>query len=353
MLYRVQRILLATFATTFVASCTAQSASNLLPEHARAVLSGSENNTPAATPASESTPPHASGSENWLARLNYFRAMAGLDPVADDTKMSAGDVMHARYLVKNYAGKPNPGLDAHLESSKNKWYTAEGYAAGRTSDVIPPSGMELTGQQAIDIWIEGPFHRFPILNPALKEAGFGVYREDGESAIAMQLRKPSAFENPLVSPSHRSFINDDSEAPSDDEAVARPIEFPPPNSSFPLASFSTREWPNPLASCPGYQNPTGFPITLQLGAQAEPKLQSAILTTEGRVVESCSFDASIYRGDDQTMTYAGQASLSSYGAIIVVPRERLHSGATYDVQIVADGKPYQWSFRIDNSSSGE
>jgi uncharacterized protein YkwD len=337
-------------AAIFIVSCNTQGVSNLLPEHARETLGGANSTSPPASP-SAATAPQSSGSDSWLARLNYFRAMAGLNSVSDDTKMSAGDVMHARYLVKNNSGRPNPGLDMHLESSKNRWYTPEGYAAGRTSDVIPPNGIELTGQQAIDIWIEGPFHRFPILNPALKEVGFGVYSEDGETAIAMQIRKPGALDNPLVSPSHRSFINDESETPSDEGAPPRPIEFPPPNSRFPLASFSTGEWPNPLASCAGYQRPSGFPITLQLGSAEKPKLQSATLTSEGRTVESCAIDASSYRGDDQTMTYAGQASLENFGAIIVVPRERLHSGATYEVSIVADGKTYQWSFTIEGSSN--
>ncbi len=46
-----------------------------------------------------------------------------------------------------------------------------------------------------------------------------------------------------------------------------------------------------------------------------------MLTSEGRIVESCAFDASSYRADDQTMTYAGEGTLQSYAAIVIVLRE--------------------------------
>jgi hypothetical protein len=275
--------------------------------------------------------------------------MASLERVSQDSKMSDGDVKHARYMVKNFVGRTDLGLDMHREDKSNQWYTAEGSIAGRTSDVIPPGGIELTDKQAIDLWVAGPFHRLPILNPSLKEAGFGSYSEDGESAMAMQLREPSAFEHSSeFKPAPRSYImpaNRGDEDQSNDHAQ-RAVEFPPANATVPLAAFDSGEWPNPLASCPGYKAPTGIPITLQLGKSATPKIQSAVLTSNQQPLESCAFDATTYRGDDETQTLTGRAVLESYGAIVLIPRARLHSGAGYEVSIVADGKSYQWTFKV-------
>jgi uncharacterized protein YkwD len=341
----------AVLAVLFVSACNSQSASNLLPEHAREVLSGqpSASASVAIAPSADETSSSAPSSDSWLARINYYRAMAGLDPVSKNSKMSDGDVKHARYMVKNYVGRTNLGLDMHRESKDNQWYTAEGSIAGRTSDVIPPGGIELTDKQAIDLWVAGPFHRLPILNPSLKEAGFGSYDEDGESAMALQLRKPTALEDSTAfKPAPRSYIMPDRSGEEDESSAgtSRVVEFPPANATVPLAAFDSGEWPNPLASCPGYKAPTGIPITLQLGGTVPPKIQSATLTTNQQPLESCSFDASNYRGDDETQTVTGRGALQNYGAIVLIPRARLHSDASYEVSIVVDGRSYQWTFQV-------
>lgn len=338
-------------ALLFSSACNSQGVSNLLPDHAREVLSGQPNTNVSAgsAPSTDETTLAAPSSESWLARINYYRVMAGLDRASRDSKMSDGDVKHARYMVKNYVGRTDLGLDMHREDKHNQWYTAEDSMAGLTSDVIPPGGIELTDKQAIDLWVAGPFHRLPILNPSLKEAGFGSYSEDGESAMALQLREPSALEHSAAfKPAPRSYIMPAQRIDDDQsrESAQRAVEFPPANAIVPLAAFDSGEWPNPLASCPGYKAPTGIPITVQLGGRATPKIQSATLTTNQQPLESCAFDASTYRGDDETQTVTGRAVLESYGAVVLVPRARLHSGASYEVSIVADGKSYQWTFQV-------
>ena len=346
----------AALALLFFSACNSQGASNLLPDHAREVLTGqpAASASAANAPSSDETSLAASSSDSWLARINYYRAMAGLEPVSRDSKMSDGDVKHARYMVKNFVGRTDLGLDMHREDKHNQWYTAEGSIAGLTSDVIPPGGIELTDKQAIDLWMSGPFHRLPILNPSLKEAGYGSYNEDGESAMAMQLREPSAFEHSTAfKPAPRSYIMPANRGDEDQssDAAQRAVEFPPANATVSLAAFDSGEWPNPLASCPGYKAPTGIPVTLQLGrlhhdGSAAPKLQAAKLTSNQQPLESCAFDASTYRGDDDIQTETGRAVLESYGAIVLIPRARLHTGASYEVSIEVDGKSYQWTFQV-------
>jgi uncharacterized protein YkwD len=350
--YQPTMRVVAVLALLFVSACNSQGVSNLLPDHAREVLNGQPAAATSASiaPSIDETPSTTPSSDGWLARINYYRAMAGLDPVAKNSKMSDGDVKHARYMVKNYVGRTDLGLDMHMESKNNQWYTAEGFIAGRTSDVIPPGGIELTDKQAIDLWVAGPFHRLPILNPSLKEAGFGSYSEDGESAIALQLREPTSLEDSTAfKPAPRSYILPPDRSREENESsgsITRVVEFPPANATVTLAAFDAGEWPNPLASCPGYKPPTGIPITLQLGGSVSPKVQSATLTTNGRPLESCSFDASNYRGDDEVQTVTGRGVLQNYGAIVLIPRARLHSGASYEVSIVADDKPYRWTFQV-------
>ena len=346
----------AALAAFAIAACNSQSAANLLPDHARAVLSGQPDAAAsvAITPSTDEASLAAPSPDSWLARINYYRAMAGLEPVSRDSKMSEGDVKHARYMVKNFVGRTDLGIDMHHEDKSNQWYTAEGSIAGLTSDVIPPGGIELTDKQAIDLWVSGPFHRLPILNPSLKEAGYGSYNEDGESAMAMQLREPSALEHSTAfKPAPRSYImpaNRGDEDQSNDVAQ-RAVEFPPANATVSLAAFDSGEWPNPLASCPGYKAPTGIPITLQLGklhddGSVAPKIEAAKLTSNQQPLESCAFDASTYRGDDDIQTQTGRAVLENFGAVVLIPRARLHTGASYEVSIVADGKSYQWTFQV-------
>src|SRR5260370_24375285 len=167
--------------------------------------------------------------------------------------------------------------------------------------------------------------------------------------MALQLREPSAFEDSTAfKPAPRSYIMPANRGDEDQssDAAQRAVEFPPANATVPLAAFDSGEWPNPLASCPGYEAPTGIPITLQLGGSAPSKLHSATLTRNQQPLASCAFDASTYRGDDETQTQTGRAVLENYGAIVLIPRARLHSGASYEVSIGADGKTYQWTFQV-------
>ena len=69
-----------------------------------------------------STSPPSPPPENWLDAVNYYREMAGLPAVSENTTYSQGDWYHARYMVKNdYIG--------HSEDPANPWYTVEGAQA--------------------------------------------------------------------------------------------------------------------------------------------------------------------------------------------------------------------------------
>lgn len=106
-------------------------------------------------------------SELWLARANAHRAAVKLPPVIENPTWSHGCIKHAQYMVKN-------GYIAHSEESDNPWYTPEGATCARSGNVSVSSSLRATDESAIDGWMTGPFHAIGILDPRLRQVGFGA-----------------------------------------------------------------------------------------------------------------------------------------------------------------------------------
>jgi hypothetical protein len=277
----------------------------------------------------------------WLATLNRYRVMARLKPVTRDTKLDRGDHEHVSYLFQNYAATIRagsmPGVEMHLETPGNPWYTAEGAAAGKASDVDfvwwkgpTPAGVE---NFAIIDWIGGAFHRLPLLSPRLRQVGYAVRCEEHLCIAALNAQSD------LDPPNPAGGLYD------------APIEFPPAGAQIDLRTFS-QEWPDPLASCAGYRPPTGLPITLQLGAFDPVTLQSfgfERIDTAGAAtkLDACGFDLSNYKNPQLASQTTAREVLKSHGTVVVIPRRPLDKGATYRVSMTANGKPYQWTFSVE------
>lgn len=261
----------------------------------------------------------------WLGRINYYRAIAKLPAVHEDAALSDGDFKHARYLVENYreiliAGG-DPGGAAHLENPSRQWYSPEGFAAAQNSNVYEGCSPS-TPEQQVDGWMSGPFHRTAILNPALSAVGYGRYEKEGCWVSALDLHLASAS-------AHRS-----------------PVEFPGNGETTPLRSFDGQEWPQPLASCPGYVAPTGLPITLQLEPGTNIALGAHSVARAGKPIEHCAFDASTYTNPNGFTEQSARRALEGKGAIVVIPLEPLIAGSTYTVSIIANDRTYVWSFNV-------
>jgi len=271
-------------------------------------------------------------SDTWLGRLNQLRQSAGLLPVTEVDELSTGDANHAHYLVANNAAMIRSGkIDSsiHDEDPAKPFFTPEGKTAGALSDVDgvytdPPETADSTW--AIEDWITAPFHRMWLLDPALRQIGYGQYCERGVCAAALNVRsgvdtKPASF---------------------------APVMYPPNGATIHNGTFSTEqsEWPDPLATC-GYHTPTGVPITLQIGAMTSETIRQFSLTRNGAAVESCAFDASSYKSADQVAYQRVTKQLAHFAAIVMVPKEPLVPGATYAVKIVASGQTYSWWFAVE------
>ena len=295
-----------------------------------------------ALPASSSVPVGYAASPTadrlWLDPLNRYRQHAGLPPVTANPRFSRGDYLHSRYIATNFgarlAARENIGIEMHLEDPSKPGYSAEGAAAGRAGDVDEMYDPRRTAPPswAIDNWMQSPFHRLPILNPHLHSVGYG-YDCEGPTCIA-SLNINSDVDPVLSVP-----------VPS-----PAPVEYPPDGASIDMHSFDG-EWPDPLAACPGYSLPTGYPITIQLGSMVNPgitRFSFKRIAPTAAALEACAFDGNSYiNNPDPGTQKMTRNQLIYFGAIVIMPRAPLARG-TYEVAVFAGGHEYSWSFSVAN-----
>lgn len=281
----------------------------------------------------ESATDSAASVVDWPSAVNSRRAEAGLPAVTENAVYSAGDLLHARYVVKN-------NMLVHAEDPSNPWYTPAGDAAGRASNVAGHSDVNAPDQYAVDAWMQAPFHAVGILDPKLREVGFGSYREAlggiqmGAALDVIRGRSSSTtVQYPVAWPAAGTTI-----------AAPNPEVCPAGTACF------WGEVPDPLTSC-GYVAPAGLPIILQLGAgNVTPRVTSSSLTAGGGVLEHCVFDQTSYTNPDLALQTDGRSILQARNAIVMIPRAPLPIGQTYIVTIVANGSARTWSFAIRSSS---
>jgi hypothetical protein len=275
-------------------------------------------------------PSHRSDTD-WIAEINRWRADTGTSPIVEDLVLSAGSTRHAEYLVKNGPSSAGAfsqygaslGGAAHTEEPNNPYYTQEGYNAARgyfDSSDMGAADVNLgncSATEGIDDWVQAPFHRLSILAPWMQVAGYGEYGNCPVSAANLTIEGSSH------------------------SGLTKPVMFPLDNSIVD-GKMVSGEWPDPLDACPGYSYPVGTPITMQLGSFVKAELTSYALEDEttGRAVEACGFDALTYPGQH------GREILTSFGAIVVIPRQPLTSGYIYQVTIRTHQSMKMWSFRV-------
>ncbi len=258
---------------------------------------------------------------DWLGYVNYHREIASLPPLAENPEWSAGAWLHARYIVKNDVLK-------HSENPANPWYTPEGAAAAEASNLFGSFNPEETIEWTIDGWMQAPFHALGILDPALTQTGYGLYSEaDGglASGAALDVIRGLASSPPTVD---------------------YPILWPGDNTSITLTEH-WGEYPDPLASCPGFQAPAGLPILLQAGPGGlAPAVTASDLQAGGLSLEHCVFSETTYTHPDPVQKSLGRGILASRDGIVLIPRQPLTPGVRYTVSLTVDGLNHSWSFEV-------
>jgi len=265
--------------------------------------------------------PRAAADLTWLDRVNFYRAMASLPPVAEDPVLSGAVLQHARYMVTHDEVR-------HSEDRRGPWATPEGAAAAAVSNLAGSTSAFETDSWAVDAWMQAPFHALGILDPALQQVGFGIHRaRDGRIQTAAGL----------------DVIRGRGAAPA---ALAYPIVWPANGSTVPLAKH-TGEYPDPLASCQGYELPAGLPVIVQLGSGGEvPNVTGSWFVDGTRPLDHCIFDEGSYRNRDAVQQRLGRSILRSRNAIVLIPRKPLTPGTPYRTVVEVNGRLIDWTFEV-------
>jgi hypothetical protein len=263
----------------------------------------------------------------WLARVNFYRAMAALPPVAEEPALSATLVQHARYMVAH-------DVIQHSQNQRQAWSTPEGATAAAVSNLAGSTSPMEPDFWAVDLWMQGPFHAIGILDPALQQVGFGIYRApDGRK---------------IQTAAGLDVIRGRSNRPAD---VSYPIVWPADGASVPIGSH-TIEYPSPLTSCAGYKAPTGLPLIVQMGSGADvPRVTHSAISDGTRWLHHCVFDESTYRNRNSTDERLGRSILAARDAIVLIPREPLAFGSRYRVQVEVNGQQINWTFGVEQLSN--
>ncbi len=276
--------------------------------------------TPSVTPPPV-TPP-ASG--DWRTYLGYYRAVAHLPGLSENAGWSDGAAKHARYMVENQTA-------ASVETPSAPWYTAEGAAAGPNSILQLQGPVSFSDRQALDQWMQWPFHALDVLDPALATTGFGSYRRDFsvfDMAAALDVRRGLG---------------------SLPGAVQFPLKWPDHNTTVYLTSYDGAEQPDPLTSCPGFTLGlgSGLPIILQMGpGDLTPDVSAHSFKQGVTVLEHCLFDETSYTNSNPSLQALGRASLAARDAIVLIPKLSLVAGNSYTVSITTNGQAVTWTFSV-------
>ena len=257
----------------------------------------------------------------WLARVNQFRALAGLPPVTENPEWSDGCQKHAQYMATN-------DFIGHTETEGAPGVTVEGLACAQKGNVFISSNPNTPETRSIDSWITGPFHALGIIDPKLRLVAFGAATDD-----AGRFRYGAALDvlrglDSSVRPTY-------------------PVRFPGDGGLMPLRLYDGTESPDPLTSCPGYTAPTGPPIVLQLGSFSfVPNVTASSFSQDGTPLDRCIYDETTYQNPDANAQSLSRAILDSRGAVVLMPRAPLSGGASYTVGITHSGVAHQWSFTV-------
>ena len=270
--------------------------------------------------------PRAEAGTSWLDRVNFYRAAAALPPVAESPALSHAVLQHARYMVRHDAVE-------HAQRSR-RGATREGAAAAAVSNLAGSTSASEPDAWAVDTWMQAPFHALGILDPALRQVGFGIHRaRDGRIQTAAGL----------------DVIRGRGTAPA--PLIRYPVLWPADGTSIPLTAH-TDEYPSPLTSCAGYTAPTGLPVIVQLGTGArQPRVVGSYVGDGVQALEHCVFDEGTYRNGNVAEQRLGRAVLASRDAVVIIPRAPLRPGGNYRVILEVAGQPrIDWRFSVSTAA---
>ena len=276
---------------------------------------------PTPTPEPAASPTIAAVGTDWLQYLNIFRNQANLPPLLEDTAWSLDSQQHSRYMV--YTGHLS-----HNEDTASPYYTHAGQAAAENGNIAAGFIGSDPYKWAFNYWMSAPFHAIPILDPQLRTTGFAEYRDtNGEQQLAATLDVRRGL-GTLA------------------DGVVYPIMYPRDGGLTWVLRYSLPEFPEALSTCPGYQQPTGAPIILQLGDGREvPQVTASALYRDGEYLAHCRFDETNFTHPNEFRQKSARLILDQRDAIVIIPQQPLLPDSNYSVRVDVNGETITWSFR--------
>jgi hypothetical protein len=209
----------------------------------------------------------------------------------------------------------------HFETPGQPFYTTDGDAAGRNSNIYVSSSTSTQDVQAIDWWMQAPFHAMGMMDPRLTQTGFGSYREatgGWQMAAAVDVLRGNSFTGGRY-----------------------PVYFPGNGSTEPLRTYGGGESPDPLqGNCSGYTAPTGLPVFVEIGGNIATTAGPVhTFTANGALLEHCILDSS-------SPNVGG--NLTNRGGVVLIPRLPLQTGINYVVTLTVNGLPYCSATAVPN-----
>ncbi|MBL8142096.1 MAG: hypothetical protein JNM38_13355 [Acidobacteria bacterium] len=265
---------------------------------------------------------------DWLAYVNEVRVAAGATAVIEQPAWSHGAFRHAVH-------DGQAGSVSHTESPSSVWYSAAGYTAARSGNVMGSSSTVVTDRDIIDTWLSGPFHAVGVFDPRLTSTGFGRF-----SDASLRWHKTTATLDVVRGRSA-----------GDPAPGSMPIRWPGAGSTVRVGSYPGGEYPDPLPSCAGYVAPTGLPVLLMVGPTADLGVSASRFAAAGVALEHCVFTEETYVNSNASLQTYARGVLAGRGTVVLIPRAPLVSGTNYDVSITVGGVTHAWSFRFDAAAA--
>lgn len=264
--------------------------------------------------SADAAPPFISAEADWLTTVNYYREMAGLNPVTEDPTLSAGSRLHSCYMLQN-------GI-SHDETPGKPGYTVEGQQAGTHGNVAVSTALNEKARNQVELWMTGPFHAIGILRPNLQTVGFGQCND--ESAPKW----------------HSGATLDVLRGLGPSTKLAAPIMWPGDGTTTSLSKFIV-ETPDPLPFC-GWSGSAGLPLIVQM-PEAPSGAVSASVSGPGGPMETCALTSANTNG-------TAAAILSGNNVVVAIPRAPLAAG-TYTATVTTAARTVTWSFTVDPAAA--
>jgi len=248
-----------------------------------------------------------------IDRINYYRALAGVQLIQLHPALIAAAQSHANYDLLNYGDQSAWSYGPHGEVSSKPGFTGNMPGDRAIAAQYPwTAGWEVMGyfdnpEQAVDALMMTVFHRITMLAPSHQYAGYGHGRSAAEYVDVIDFGSGST----------------DPTGPPD------VVVFPAAN-MFEVPLYGASETPSPLP--PGASYPIGYPITLQ------PVFGTALTVTEAELRDSAGAIVPVYPNPRDCET----------GCFALIPTTGLKPATTYTVHVAGsvDGAPFEkaWSF---------